>query len=85
LQVVTDKVQLEARKSFAAYDQALQGYQLASEMVRACQDAEQAAGGNPTTAANAKAATAKAQLDFMKAEINYRITYAQLMGTIAQQ
>jgi outer membrane protein TolC len=85
LQVVTDKVQLEARKSFGAYEQALRGYQLANEMVAACKDAEQAAGNNPTSSANAKAVTAKAQLDYMKAEIDYRIAYAQLVAAIGHE
>ncbi len=43
LQVTQNKVQLEARKSYSAFDQALQSYRLASEMVQACQDAEKGA------------------------------------------
>ncbi len=83
LQVTRDKVELAARKSFGAFDQALAGYRLAGEMVQACQDAEKAA-NNPTALVSAKTATAKAQLAYMKAEIDYRVAHAQLTQTLGQ-
>ena len=46
-------------------------------MVQACKDAERAA-FNADTIMKAKAATAKAELEFMKAEISYRVALAQL-------
>jgi outer membrane protein TolC len=81
VQVTRDKVMLEARKSYAAFDQARQAHQLAGEMVQACQEAEKGA----TTAAtvmSTKEATSKAQLECMKAEISYRVAHAQLLGAI---
>jgi outer membrane protein len=81
VQVTRDKVMLEARKSYVAFDQARQAYELAGEMVQACQEAEKGA----TTAAtvmSTKEATSKAQLEYMKAEINYRVAHAGLMGAI---
>ena len=83
LQVTRDKVELAARKSFGAFDQALAGYRLAGEMVQACQDAEKSA-NNPTALVSAKTATAKAQLAYMKAEIDYRVAHAQLTQTLGQ-
>ena len=81
LNVTRDKVLLEARKAYLNFDQALQSYRLAGEMAQACQDAEKSA-ASPTAAMAAKGATAKAQLEYMKAEINYRVAYAQLASAI---
>ncbi len=79
LQMAMDKVQLAARKAYSEFVQALAAYRLAGEMVQACQDAEKGV-ADPTAAANAQAATAKAELDLMKAEISYRVAHAQLVG-----
>jgi outer membrane protein TolC len=84
LRVTQDKVQLEARKSYVAFDQALQSYRLAGEMVQACQDAEKGA-TTPAAMMTTKGATAKAQLEYMKDEITYRVAHAQLMGAIGQE
>jgi outer membrane protein TolC len=84
LQVTQDKVQLEARKSYVAFDQALQSYRLAGEMVQACQDAEKGA-RTPAAMMTTKGATAKAQLEYLKDEITYRVAHAQLMGAIGQE
>ena len=84
LRVTQDKVQLEARKSYGAFDQALQSYRLAGEMVQACQDAEKIA-TTPAAMMTTKGATAKAQLEYMKDEITYRVAHAQLMGTIGAE
>jgi outer membrane protein TolC len=81
LNVTRDKVLLEARKAYLNFDQALQAYRLSGEMVQACLDAEKGA-ANQTALAAAKGATAKAQLEYMKAEISYRVAHAQLAGAI---
>jgi outer membrane protein TolC len=81
LQVTHDKVALDARKTYSAFEQAATIFQLAREMSGARQDAERMA-ANPSQAVAAKAATAGAQLDAMKAEITYRVAFAQLQGTI---
>jgi outer membrane protein TolC len=83
LQVVMDKVQLEARKAYAAYNQAREAYHLSQEMVQARKDAEKAAPG--AAAAQAKADTSKAELDEMKAEIEFRVAHAKLAGLINAQ
>jgi outer membrane protein TolC len=80
VQVVMDKVQLDARKAYTAYDQAREAYRLAGEMIQARKEAEKAATG--LAAAQAKADTAKAELDQMKAEIDYRVAHAKLAGLI---
>ncbi|HEX4145064.1 MAG TPA: TolC family protein [Pirellulales bacterium] len=84
LHVVSDKVRLEAAKSFGALEQALAGYRLAGEMVQARQDAERAA-SDATTLMSARAATASAQLEYMKAEIGYRMAHAQLAAAIGSE
>jgi outer membrane protein TolC len=80
VRVTIDKVRLEARKAYGHYDQARAEYRLAGEMVQARKDAEKAASG--PAAAQAKADTAKAELEYMKAEIAYRVAHAQLTGLI---
>jgi hypothetical protein len=75
------KVQLEARKAFGAFEQASEAYQLAGEMVRARKDAEKSA-ETPAAVVEAKQATAKAELELMKAEIAYRVAHAQLLAAI---
>jgi outer membrane protein len=81
--VTRDKVQLEARKAYTAFEQALAGFQLATEMAQARGDAEKGA-TTPAAAMDAKGATAKAELDLMKAEISYRVAHAQLMAAIGK-
>lgn len=80
VQVVMDKAQLEARKAYNGFEQAREAYQLAGAMVQARKEAEKAALG--PAALQAKADTARAELDYMKAEITYRIAHAQLMGLL---
>ncbi len=81
LQVTRDKVQLEARKSYGSFEQALESARLAEQMVHACSDAERGV-ADPSAVLTAKSATAKAQLELMKADIAYRVADAQLMRTI---
>lgn len=81
LQVTIDKVQLEARKLYGAYEQSRAAFGLAQEMVQARKDAEKGA-KDPAAMMVAKGVTAKAELELMKAEIAYRVAHAQLMGVI---
>jgi outer membrane protein TolC len=82
LVVVSDKVQLEARKAYGAYEQSRQALQLAGEMVQARKDSEKGATGE--AAMQAAADTAKAELEQMKAEIAYRVAHARLAAAIGQ-
>jgi outer membrane protein len=84
LLVTRDKVQLDARKSYGSFDQAMQSARLAEQMVRAYGDAERAA-TTPADVLTAKSATAKSQLDLMKADITYRVAHAQLMGVLGRE
>jgi outer membrane protein TolC len=83
VQVIMDKVQLEVRKSYNSFEQAREGYQLAGAMVQARKEAEKSAIG--PAAIQAKADTARAELDYMKAEITYRVAHAQLMGLLGME
>jgi outer membrane protein TolC len=80
VRVVADKVQLEARKAFGDYEQAREELHLAGEMARARKDAEKAATGQAML--QAKAATTKAELEAMKAEISYRVAHARLAALV---
>jgi outer membrane protein TolC len=80
LEVTMDKVALEARKAFGTFEQARDTYRLAGEMVQAHKEAEKTAAG--PTALQAKADTSKAELEYMKAEIAYRIAHAQLAALL---
>ncbi|HVS37688.1 MAG TPA: TolC family protein [Gemmataceae bacterium] len=82
LQVTIDKVQLAARKAYSEFDQARQAYQLAGEMVEARKAVEKGAAG--AAALQAKADTSKAELEYMKAEIAYRVADAKLMGLLEE-
>lgn len=84
VQVTTETVQLEARKAFLAYKEAQQQLQIAGEVVGARQNAEKEA-KDLADVLTAKSATAKAQLDLMKAELNVRLTQTKLLATIGQQ
>jgi hypothetical protein len=64
-----------------AFDQALATIRLPGEMVQACEAAENVA-NTPAALISAKTAAGKAQLAYMKAEINYRVAHAQLMPTL---
>jgi outer membrane protein TolC len=80
LEVTMDKVALDARKAFGAYEQAREAYRLAGEMVEARKDAEKGLAG--PAAMQAKADTSKAELESMKAEIAYRVAHAQLAALL---
>jgi outer membrane protein TolC len=83
VQVTMDKVQLEARKTYNSFEQAREAYQLAAAMVQARKEAEKTAEG--PAAIQAKADTARAELDQMKAEIAYRVAHAQLAAIICME
>jgi OMF family outer membrane factor len=78
--VTRNKVALEARKAYLAYAQARESLGLAREMAEARKDAERAAQG--AAVLQAKADTAKAELELMKADIAYRVAHAQLAAVI---
>jgi outer membrane protein TolC len=84
VEVIRDKVQLEARKAYGAYAQAEEALRLADEMTQAHKDAE-AGIADPAALVAAKGATAKAELEYMKAEIAYRVAHAQLMGALGKE
>ena len=83
VQVTMDKVQLEARKAYNSFEQAREAYQLAGAMVQARKEAEKTAVG--PAAMQAKADTARAELDYMKAEIAYRVAHAQLAAILCME
>jgi outer membrane protein TolC len=78
-----EKVRLETVQAYIGYQQAHQALGLAEDMVRARKDSE----SRPQAAADlatAKAATAKSELEWIQAEIAYRIAHARLIGAIGQ-
>jgi outer membrane protein TolC len=83
LAVVADKVQQDAWKAYNTFEQAREANRLAGEMVQARKEAEKAATG--AAAVQAKADTAKAELEAMKAEITYRVAHAQLVALVCQE
>ena len=80
LEVTRDKVRLEARKAYVSFEQAREAYRLAGEMVQARKEAEKGTTGQ--AAVQAKAETAKAELEYMKAEITYRVAHTQLTALL---
>ena len=81
VEAVRETVQLEARKAYLAFKQAEQDLEIATETVAARQDAEKEAKALPEVLA-AKAATAKAQLEQMQAEVKLRLAHTQLRAII---
>jgi outer membrane protein TolC len=81
VRVVSDKVQLEARKAFASYQEAREDLRLANEVAKAHKEAEKGTTGQ--AAFQAKADTTKAELEAMKAEITYRVAHAKLAGMVS--
>jgi outer membrane protein TolC len=81
IQAKMDEVVLGARQAYGTFEQANEALSLASEMV----DARRAAEGtakDPGAMQAAKAATAKAGLEYLHAEANYRVAHAKLMEVI---
>src|SRR5262249_13333032 len=84
LRVVMDKAQQDARKAYVEFEQAREAHRLAGDMVQACKDAEKGARTLETVKAT-KTATAKAELELMKAEIAYRVAHAKLAGLLGKE
>jgi outer membrane protein TolC len=83
LEVAMDKVALDARKAYGSFEQARDALRLAAEMVQAHKEVEKGAAG--PAALQAKADTSKAELEYMKAEIAYRVAHAQLAALLCVQ
>jgi outer membrane protein TolC len=81
IQATIDKVVLEARQAYAAFEQADEALGLAGQMVQARRDAEGAA-KVPLAIQTAKADTARSELEQLHAEANYRVAHAKLMEVI---
>jgi outer membrane protein TolC len=79
VEAMIETVQLEARSAFLAYEQAEEELQIANETVAARHDAESDA-KTVADAMTAKAATAKAGLEQMQAELNFRLAHARLLA-----
>jgi outer membrane protein TolC len=83
VQVTIEKVRLETIQAYNTYQQAQEVYRLAGDMVQARKDAERPLKDMAAIGA-AKAATAKAELELIQAEINYRVAHARLIGAIGK-
>lgn len=81
VQDVIDKVVLQARQAYASFERSDQALDLAGEMVEARHAAEAQAKEPPALQA-AKAATAKAELERLQAEAEYRVAHAKLMNVV---
>jgi outer membrane protein TolC len=81
VRVASDKIQLQARKAYSSYEQSREALRIAGEMVQARKDAVKTA--TPPLATQANADAARAELEYMKAEITYRVAHAQLSALIS--
>jgi outer membrane protein TolC len=84
VQVTAETVQLDARKAFLAFREAESQLEIANEVVAAHQEAEKEA-KDLAAALAAKSATAKSQLDLMKADLTYRLAQIKLFAAINHQ
>jgi outer membrane protein TolC len=81
VQVTIETVQEDARKTYLAYKQAEQELQIARETVQVQEEAEQGL-QEPAAVLQAKAATAKAQLDLLQADLTYRLAQIKLLAVV---
>jgi outer membrane protein TolC len=81
VRATVEKIRLETVQAFVGYQQAQLALGLANDMVRARRDAESRR-KDPASLETAKAATAKAELELIQAEITYRVAPARLIGAI---
>lgn len=81
VEVVADSVRSEARKAFTAYKQAEEELAIGKETLEARGEAAKQAQGMPAIMA-AQAAAAKAQLDLLQAEVNYKVAHAKLQAAV---
>lgn len=85
VRVTIDKVTQEARKAYFGFVQAQEALGLAVALAQTRKEAEQALDkADPAAIAAAKAASAKAELEAMQAELGYRVAHAELLGTIGR-
>lgn len=84
VQATTETVQLDARKAYFAYTQALGELQIANEVVAANLDGVKEAKDLPAML-TAKSAVAKAQFDQMKADLALRLAQIKLLAALGQQ
>jgi outer membrane protein TolC len=83
VRVTADKVRQGARKAYGEYAEALEAYQLAGEMVQARKEAEKTAEGQ--AAFQARADSARAELEYLKAEVALRVAHAQLSASLCER
>ena len=81
VQATIEKVTLEARQAYGAFANADEALALASDLVKARRDAVGSAKDADAIQA-AKTATAKAELEQLHSEANYRVAHAKLMEVI---
>ncbi len=84
VRATVEKIRLETVQAYVGYRQAQQGLSLADDMVRARKDVESRL-KDPAGLETAKAATAKAELELIQAEIAYRVAHARLIAAIGNQ
>jgi outer membrane protein TolC len=79
VQATLEKVRLETAQAYVAYQQTQQAFGLANDMLKPRKDAENRI-NDPAGLEAAKAATGKAELELIQAEIAYRVAHARLLG-----
>jgi outer membrane protein TolC len=84
VRATVEKIRLETVQAYVGYRQAQQAFGLANEMVRARKDAESRL-KDPAGLETAKAATAKAELELIQAEIAYRVAHAHIITALGNQ
>ena len=83
VQATIEKVRLDTAQAYNAYQQTQEAYRLAGDMAKVRKDAESQLKDLAALGA-AKAATAKAELELIQAEIAYRVAHARLIGAIGK-
>jgi outer membrane protein len=81
VEVMAESIRADARKAFTAYKQAEEALAIAKETLEVRAEAAKAAQGMPAIMA-AQAAAAKAQLDLLQAEVDYKIAHAKLAAAV---
>jgi outer membrane protein TolC len=81
VQATIEKIRLETVQAYVGYQQAQQAFGLANDMLQARKDAESRL-KDPAGLEAAKAATAKAELELIQADITYRVAHARLIAAI---
>jgi outer membrane protein TolC len=81
VEVVADSIRSDARKAFTAYKQAEEALAIAKETLEVRAESVKAAKEAPAVMA-AQAAAAKAQLDLLQAEVDYKVAHAKLQAAV---